>query len=112
MQTASGLFQDLEADAFAEALANSEGGEILDVRTPREFAQGHIPGAMNYDISDPRFPTFVRKLPREESYYVYCRSGARSYTACQLLAVLGFVSVFNLKEGVVSWNGRLEPADE
>lgn len=112
MQLQSELFTNLDSDAFAEALAAKESGALIDVRTPQEFARGHIPGAVNYDISDPSFPVEVRKLPREDEYYLYCRSGARSLTACQLMGVLGFFHLFNLKDGIVSWNGPLETADE
>ena len=102
------LFTDLDYSAFLKALRDEEDPEILDVRTPKEYEEGHIPGAENYDISHPDFPRWLQSLPRDRTYLVYCRSGARSLTACQLLATLGFEHVYNLRDGIISWEEELE----
>lgn len=112
MQLLNDLFESLEHSAFAEAVDDDAEARVLDVRTPREYRDGHIPGAENYDISDPRFPSWVQRLSREASYFVYCSSGARSLTACQLLATLGFTSVYNLRDGLIAWEGEIERSDE
>jgi rhodanese-related sulfurtransferase len=106
------LYNDLDHSAFGEALRGEDDPVILDVRTPKEFEEGHIPGAENYDISHSDFPRWLQQLPRGRSYFVYCRSGARSLTACQLLATLGFEKVNNLRDGIISWDGALEGPDD
>lgn len=107
------LYDDLDHSQFELSLRKERDPVILDVRTPKEFEEGHIPGARNYDISHPEFPRWLQRLPRDRAYFVYCRSGARSLTACQLLATLGFEKVNNLRDGIISWNGELEgPEDE
>ena len=113
MHLVNDLYNDLDHFDFAKALGKEADPVILDVRTPKEFDEGHIPGAENYDISHPEFPRWLQRLPRGVAYFVYCRSGARSLTACQLLATLGFENVFNLRDGIISWEGQLEgPEDE
>lgn len=102
------LFEDLDHSAFLDALREEDDPRVLDVRTPKEFEEGHIPGAENYDISHPEFPRWLQRLPRERAYFVYCRSGARSLTACQLLATLGFETIYNLRDGIISWDRKLE----
>jgi phage shock protein E len=92
----------LDVDAFAE-LADSPGVVVLDVRTPDEFASGHIPGAVNIDVSAPDFAGRVDDLDAEASYAVYCRTGNRSATAMQIMLDAGIESVAHLGGGVVAW---------
>lgn len=112
MRLINELFKDLDHFAFLESLRQEKDPRILDVRTPKEFEEGHIPGAENFDISHPDFPRWLQDLPRERAYFVYCRSGARSLTACQLLATLGFEHVFNLRDGIISWQEELDESDD
>lgn len=77
---------------------------ILDVRTPEEFAEGHIEGAVNIDIYEPTFADDIGALDREAPYVVYCRSGNRSEQATALMGDLGFESVQDVDGGVVAWS--------
>jgi rhodanese-related sulfurtransferase len=76
---------------------------ILDVRTPAEFAEGHIAGAVNLDIADPGFEARLGALDRSKSYLVYCRTGNRSLRAVQAMQRLGFRSVYHMHQGIVAW---------
>lgn len=76
--------QTLDAAAFAD-LADSPGVVVLDVRTPEEFASGHIPDAVNIDVSASDFASRVGALDADTSYAVYCRTGNRSATAMQIM---------------------------
>ena len=76
---------------------------ILDVRTPEEFTEGHIEGAVLIDIYEPTFADDVDALDREVPYVVYCRSGNRSGQATALMGDLGFESVQDVDGGVVAW---------
>jgi rhodanese-related sulfurtransferase len=88
----------------AEADANAV---ILDVRTPGECSQGVIPNAEMADIlNGPSFMQKVASLNKEKTYYVYCRSGARSAQACRILQENG-ISCFNLLGGISAWKGDI-----
>jgi len=82
---------------------------ILDVRTPAEFAEGHIAGAVNLDVQSKDFEKKLRALDRKRSYLVYCRTGNRSRTATIAMEALGFRSIFHMNEGIVKWKQRNLP---
>ncbi|MNS57666.1 Thiosulfate sulfurtransferase PspE precursor [compost metagenome] len=69
---------------------------ILDVRTPQEFEQEHIPQALNIDIQNANFKTEIAKLAKEDSYKLYCRSGRRSGLALSSMKEMGFKNLENL----------------
>ncbi len=82
---------------------------ILDVRTAEEFGSGHIPGAQNLDVMQAQgFMDGLSKLAPESHYFVYCRSGARSAQACQILSQSGISNVYNLLGGIMEWEGPTE----
>lgn len=66
---------------------------LLDVRTPDEFAAGHLQGAVNIDIEDASFADKIAELDKNGHYVVYCRSGRRSAVAVQALKDAGFTDV-------------------
>lgn len=63
---------------------------IIDVRTPEEYASGHLDGAVNIDVQSPEFDGLVSALPADGDYVVYCRSGNRSAQAIARMEGLGF----------------------
>jgi rhodanese-related sulfurtransferase len=75
---------------------------LLDVRTPEEFAAGHLDGATLMNIRSPDFADKVAALPRDKTYLVYCRTGLRSTLACQKLAATG-LPAYNLQGGITAW---------
>jgi phage shock protein E len=76
---------------------------ILDVRTPKEFSEGHISGAKNLDFYSESFSKDLENLDKNAYYSVYCRSGNRSYLAMQLMQTLGFKNIINLSGGIMAW---------
>jgi rhodanese-related sulfurtransferase len=68
---------------------------VVDVRTPAEFADGHLAGAVNIDVSSPDFATRIAELPADGRYVVYCRSGNRSAQAVELMKRAGFTEVID-----------------
>ncbi len=82
---------------------------ILDVRTPEEFAEGHIDGAVNLDIQSRDFEKGLRTLDRKKSYLVYCRTGNRSRQATIAMEALGFRSILHMNEGIVKWKQQNLP---
>lgn len=97
-------YDDIDSNEFA-AKMNSGDTVIIDVRTPAEFRTGHIPNAINIDLTSPNFQNEMGKLEKGKSYLLYCRSGARSSVAAKLLARKGYENVFNLNRGLMGWNG-------
>ncbi|NLE72594.1 MAG: rhodanese-like domain-containing protein [Actinomycetales bacterium] len=84
-------------------LAAADGVVVLDVRTPEEYAQGHLPGAVNLDVSAPDFAGRAARLDPAATYAVYCRTGVRSQTAVAALRDAGIASVVDLDGGIVAW---------
>jgi rhodanese-related sulfurtransferase len=69
---------------------------LIDTRTPEEYAQGHVRGATNIDVTSGDFAERVRHLDKGAAYGVYCQSGRRSSTAADYLKALGFANVTDL----------------
>ena len=93
---------ELGVAAFAGAL-QLPGVVVLDVRTPQEYADGHLERASNIDVSAADFSARIAKLDPAVPYAVYCRSGNRSATALGILRKAGFTSTFHLGGGIGAW---------
>lgn len=76
----------------------------LDVRTPGEFAEGHIEGARLIDFQSGNFENEIAALDKNATYAVYCRSGNRSGQAVKVMQEAGFSNVFNMNGGVIDWS--------
>jgi rhodanese-related sulfurtransferase len=76
---------------------------ILDVRTPEEFAEAHIDGAMMIDFYLDDFADRLADLDPEVPYLVYCRSGNRSGQAVAIMEELGFADVADVDGGITTW---------
>ena len=76
---------------------------ILDIRTPQEFAEGHIAGAINLDFYSPAFADNIDKLDRGKTYLLYCRSGSRSLSAFERMKKLNFTRIYHLAGGILEW---------
>lgn len=88
---------------------NKKSVQLLDVRTPEEYAEGHIDGAMNIDVLTDEFPAKAEKeLSRDSRVFVYCRSGRRSMDAAEILSSLGY-RVVNLSGGILEWEENSLP---
>ena len=72
---------------------------IVDVRTPEEFAAGHLQGAVNLDVSAATFDSQISALDKNVAYAVYCRSGNRSTIAVGKMSDAGFTTLFNFNKG-------------
>ena len=66
---------------------------VIDVRTPSEYSEGHLEGAVNIDVQDANFGTILGQLPTDGNYVVYCRSGNRSAKAVEIMKASGFTNV-------------------
>jgi rhodanese-related sulfurtransferase len=105
-QVTAPAYKNLTPVQFSEAVRRP-GVVLLDVRRPAEFASGHLPGAVNIDVTAPDFGQRVAALDKTRPIYVYCRSGARSANAAGKLTTAGFAQVSNLLGGLLDWPERL-----
>lgn len=92
-------------DAF-ELIQKNKGNSnfvILDIRTPEEFRDGHIADAINVDFRSENFGREIDRLDRNRTYFVYCRTGNRSYDALNLMGPIGFRSIVRLAGDINGW---------
>lgn len=92
---------DIGAAELIEVVGEPE-TVIIDVRTPVEYAEGHVAGALNIDIASPTFNDEIAALPTDQTYVVYCRSGNRSAQAATIMADAGFSDVYNVDAGLAT----------
>ncbi|WBO86166.1 rhodanese-like domain-containing protein [Hymenobacter yonginensis] len=104
--SATVAYRDLPADQFAAGVRQA-GTVLVDVRRPDEFGAGHLPGALNIDVTGLDFARRVATLNPNRPTYVYCRSGARSAKAAAQLSAAGFGQVHNLAGGILDWASPL-----
>ncbi len=100
--------KNITQNEWRALIANDKNAIIIDARQPQEWQTGIIENAMLMNIMN--FNDFQRKasqLDSNKNYYVYCRSGVRSITACNVLEKLGLDSTYNLLGGILEWNDKL-----
>ena len=93
----------VDANTFERMMNDSTGAIVLDVRTSKEFANGHIPGAVLIDVNDEEFESKINELDKSKPILVYCAAGIRSEKASEALRESGFPRVYHLQDGLKSW---------
>jgi phage shock protein E len=94
-ETAAPTEPEAAAPASTGVAAAADGRVLIDVRTPEEVAAGALDGAVNIDLQGPDFAAAIGELPRDDAYFVYCRSGNRSGQAIEIMRELGFTDLVN-----------------
>ena len=94
---------DVSAEVFSKALAERPSAVLLDVRTAREWNEGHLEGARRWDYFDTAFRDSLATLPVGGPIFVYCAAGGRSAEAATALKQLGHREVYNLAGGIDAW---------
>jgi rhodanese-related sulfurtransferase len=100
------IFKDISVQEALELIEKNKTNpdfKILDVRTPEEFKAGHIENAVNLDFYSVSFKEELDKLDKENSYFIYCRTGNRSGQAMTIMESLSFKEVYNLSGGISDW---------
>lgn len=87
------VFALTACSSSAEPLTLGPDAVVVDVRTPSEYSEGHLEGAVNIDVQSPDFASILSQLPTDGEYYVYCRSGNRSAAAVEQMKAAGFTNV-------------------
>jgi phage shock protein E len=84
-------------------------GQVIDVRTPKEYGSGHIEGAVNMHVYDQDFATRLDGLDKNKTVYVYCKAGGRSAEAVEAMQLKGFTHIVELDGGMDAWNEAAKP---
>ena len=95
--------EKLDVEIFQSRVKETPNAVVLDVRTPEEFAEGNIEGAINIDFKAPDFEQKIGELDKNKTYLVYCLSGIRSKKAADRMSELGFESLYVLNGGYSAW---------
>lgn len=98
----------IEPEGFESGI-DKKNAVILDVRTPKEFDESHIIGAINIDYKNENFRDEVQKLDNGKKYYIYCRSGKRSANSRKIMNELGIKKVYDLNGGIIAWKKQEYP---
>lgn len=95
-----------DINRLVQQARQTPGALLIDVRTPEEHENGHIPGSLSLELGREKEAT--RRIPdRQTPLYVYCLSGGRSASACAAYRRLGYTHVQNIG-GILDWNGDIE----
>lgn len=102
--------KNVNVEEFEKKLA-TDSFQLIDVRTPAEFAESHLHGATNINVQDTAFVALaMAQLNKERPIAVYCRSGKRSAMACSILSKEGFKTI-NLQGGIIAWADEKKPLE-
>ena len=100
------FFKQPDINQGVQEYKNAAGAVLLDVRTPQEYREGHIPGSQNVPLQQLDNVEEVAEN-KETALYVYCHSGMRSRQAVSLLQAMGYTNVHNIG-GIAAYHGKVE----
>lgn len=95
--------RELKPADFNKKMQAAPGAQLVDVRTPEEYAEGHLANAMNIDWNGTDFAARAEALDKAKPVFVYCRSGGRSSAAAESLRAMGFKQVYDMQGGITKW---------
>jgi thioredoxin 1 len=101
----------LNTEEFQQKLKTTKIGQLVDVRTPGEYEQGHLEKAQNIDYKSPAFQEQIKTLDKSKPVFVYCLGGVRSAAAAEILHQHGFKDVYDMKGGYIKWTAAGMPVD-
>jgi len=105
-------YKNVDAEAFDKLRKSEKDAVLLDVRTRKEYEEGHIPGAVLIDITSNDFDKQVAKLDKKKTYLVHCAAGVRSTRACKKMGEANFSKLFNLEGGMGAWEKAGKPVEK
>jgi rhodanese-related sulfurtransferase len=85
---------------------SNESNVLIDVRTPKEYAEGHIRGAINLNVKDDNFGQKVSELDSTKNYYIYCRSGVRAKSAEAIMLENNLKNIHTFQDGMMTYTGE------
>ena len=101
----------ISVDEFEKKLSSLPNVQLVDVRTPEEYAEGHLKDAKNINIRSADFNEQLNKLDKTKPILVYCLSGGRSSAAANKMEEMGFTEVYNMDGGIMKWGNANKPIE-
>jgi rhodanese-related sulfurtransferase len=86
-----------------QSILQQEDVQLVDVRTPAEYDQGHIANSQNIDFRSPTFDEDVKQLDKTKPVILYCKSGRRSAICAKKMKEAGFKKIYDLEGGISKW---------
>lgn len=111
-QAQSSGVKAISVSEFEELAKNKGAVRIIDVRTPDEMAEGHIPNAKNVDYKNDNFKSEIAKLDKNRTYILYCKIGVRSGNAADVMKAAGFTHIYSLHGGIEAWQEAGKPIEK
>jgi len=105
-QASTQIIEDITVQEAFDLIEEEQGNPdftIIDVRTPGEYAEGHLENAVNINFNAADFEDRVDELDKDKTYVIYCRTGVRSAGARDVMKKLGFSEVYNVLDGITGW---------
>ncbi|MFM2224352.1 MAG: hypothetical protein RJA07_554 [Bacteroidota bacterium] len=107
--TTKKINETISVDEFQKKLNPSSTSLLIDVRTPEEYIGGHLQNSININYNDADFKTKIEKLDKSKPIFIYCLSGGRSSNAATDMSEMGFIEIYNMKGGIISWRNANLP---
>jgi phage shock protein E len=104
--------KDIQVPEAEKLLSENKKLVVLDIRTPKEFEEGHIKEAKNLDFYDADFQKRLAGLDKKQAYLVHCASGGRSAKARDMMKTMGFEMVYHLEGGMKAWQKAGKPVEK
>ena len=104
-------YQSLSVADFDKKLQEGN-AQLVDVRTPEEYAEKHLKDAVNINFNADDFVDQIAKLDKTKPVFVYCLSGGRSAKASALISKKGFSQVYNMDGGILAWTAAGQPVEK
>ena len=99
------VLEVLSVADFSVKIKDTPNAQLIDVRTPQEYADGHIDGSTNINVNDDSFDASIQQaLKKDQPVLVYCQAGSRSARAAKRLKEMGFKEVYDLEGGYGAWS--------
>ena len=109
--SSNSAIETMSAENFESKLQQTTAPQLIDVRTPDEFNEFHIAGALNIDVNGAGFEEAITALNRAKPLFVYCRGGVRSMKAAEIMEREGFKTIYNLAGGITEWIEKGRPTE-
>jgi rhodanese-related sulfurtransferase len=106
------VIESVPVQKFEELTVSDANTIILDVRTPEEFADGHLKGAMLTDFQNQDFKNEIDKLDKSKTYLIYCKAGVRQEKAAEHMKSIGFENIYLLEGGFTAWQQEGKPIEK
>lgn len=103
--------ESISVDDFQKKMSEKQNAQLIDVRTPQEYAQGHLKNARNIDYNGSDFENQLNSLDKSKPVLVYCLSGGRSSSAASVMNKKGFMEVYNMTGGYLNWTNSGKPTE-